>query len=76
VVDTDTGEVLFELAGHKNAAFQLAAVPGSGWLATGGFDGAVLIWDVSPDGLTELPPWDTGLADTDLSSRARMGATC
>jgi WD40 repeat protein len=64
VVDTDTGEVLFELAGHKNAAFQLAAVPGSSWLATGGYDRAVLIWDVSPDGLTELPLWDTGLADT------------
>jgi WD40 repeat protein len=63
VVDTETGEILFELAGHREVAWNLAAIPGTDFLATAGFDGTTLVWDVSSTGLTELPLWDTGLSN-------------
>ncbi len=64
VIDSETGDILFELAGHTSPVFGLDAVPGTDRLATAGWnDGTTLIWDVTPAGLTELPVWDTGLSD-------------
>jgi WD40 repeat protein len=63
VVDAGSGEVLAELAGHEGGVWNLAAIPNTDRLATQGFDGAVLIWDVTPFGLPELPSIDTGLLD-------------
>jgi WD40 repeat protein len=61
IVNIDTGRVLFELAGHTAPVLNSAAIPGTDLMATAGFDGALLIWDISPAGPTELPVWDTGL---------------
>ena len=64
IIEVDTGEVVFELSGHTDPAFSVAAIPGSTTLATAGYDGIVLIWDVSNAGPSEAPIWDSGLADT------------
>lgn len=45
--DSASGQPLRLLGRHKHAAFCLAFQPGSRWLACGGDDGDILIWDTS-----------------------------
>lgn len=56
VFDATSGELLHGLAGHRNWIASVAANPSGNRLASGGWDGRVLIWSL-PDGelVRELP---------------------
>jgi WD40 repeat protein len=47
VWDLETRELLYSLAGHTSSIFSLDFSPDSKLLASGSFDGATKIWDVS-----------------------------
>jgi WD40 repeat protein len=40
------GGALFELCKHSNSVFSVAGSPDGAWLAVGGFDGALQVWDL------------------------------
>ena len=48
VWDVETRELIVELAGHKSDVESLAFSPDSRLLASGGFDGIIYLWDMTP----------------------------